>query len=59
MAAACSQGTAIPGLIGDLAAEAGIELAGTSTKKGGFWVIGLTGGVADWADYYPGPSPAL
>lgn len=59
VAAVSSQGTAIPGLVGDLTAGAGLEVESTSTKKAGAWVLGFADGVLAWADYYPSPLPVL
>lgn len=53
----CSQGTAIPGIVGDLAGASGLEIADTSTKKGGMWALGLDGQRLVFADYYPSPLP--
>lgn len=53
----CSQGTAIPGIVGDLAARSGLEIADTATKKGGLWALGLDGDRLVFADYYPSPLP--
>lgn len=57
VAAICSQGSAIPGIVGDLAAEAGVDVGETSTKKAGTWALGLRGGTLAYADYYPSPLP--
>lgn len=57
VAAVCSQGTAIPGIIGSLAAEAGIDVGDTSTKKAGAWALGFDGASLVSADYYPSPLP--
>ena len=52
----CSQGTAIPGMVSDLAARAGLELAETATKKAGFWALGFDADMLVFADYYPSPA---
>lgn len=57
VAAVSSQGTAIPGLIADLAELAGIEVENPSTKKAGAWGLGFNDGVLVYADYYPSPLP--
>ena len=57
VAAVSSQGTAIPGLLGDLAERAGIDVGDTSTKKSGAWGLGFDGGTLVFADYYPSPLP--
>lgn len=57
VAAVSSQGTAIPGLISDLADVAGIEVNNPSTKKAGVWGLGFHDGVLVYADYYPSPLP--
>ncbi len=59
VAAVCSQGAAIPGLIGDLAAGSGIDLDSTATKKAGSWALGFNGPRLAFADYYPSPLPAV
>lgn len=59
VAAVSSQGTAIPGLIEDLAALAGIDVGSTSTKKAGAWGLGFDGETLVYADYYPSPLPLL
>lgn len=57
VAAICSQGTAIPGLLDDLAAAAGIDVGDTSTKKAGAWALGFSGTTLLYADYYRSPLP--
>ena len=57
VAAICSQGTAIPGMLDDLAAAAGIDLGDTSTKKAGTWGLGFSGTTLLYADYYRSPLP--
>lgn len=57
VAAVSSQGTAIPGLIADLAERAGIKVENPSTKKAGAWGLGFDDGVLVYADYYPSPLP--
>ena len=57
VAAICSQGTAIPGMLDDLAAAAGIDLGDTSTKKAGTWGLGFFGTTLLYADYYRSPLP--
>lgn len=57
--AVSSQGTAIPGLIGDLAELAGLRVENASTKKAGAWGLGFNDGVLVYADYYPSPLPVL
>lgn len=57
VAAVCSQGTAIPGIVADLAEAAGIEVDETSTKKAGTWTLGFDGRTLAYADYYPSPLP--
>ncbi|AWH95710.1 NUDIX hydrolase [Dietzia psychralcaliphila] len=59
VAAVSSQGTAIPGLVGDLAELAGIAVGDTSTKKSGAWGLGFDGDTLVFADYYPSPLPVL
>lgn len=59
VAAVSSQGTAIPGLVGDLAGIAGLDVGKTSTKKAGTWALGFHGGTLVYADYYPSPLPVL
>ena len=59
VAAVSSQGTAIPGLVGDLADLAGIEVGNASTKKAGTWGLGFAGEMLVYADYYPSPLPLL
>ena len=59
VAAVSSQGTAIPGMVADLAALAGIDVGTTSTKKAGAWGLGFDGGELVYADYYPSPLPQL
>ncbi|PAY24914.1 NUDIX hydrolase [Dietzia natronolimnaea] len=58
VAAVSSQGTAIPGLVGDLSRLAGLVVADTSTKKSGTWGLGFADGRLAFADYYPSPLPA-
>ncbi|MGI8665758.1 MAG: NUDIX hydrolase [Jatrophihabitans sp.] len=48
----CSQGGAIPGLLGDLAAPA----ESYPTRKGSVWALSLTGQRVAAADYYPHPN---
>lgn len=57
VAAICSQGTAIPGMLDDLAAAAGLDLGDTSTKKAGTWGLGFSGTTLLYADYYRSPLP--
>ena len=57
VAAICSQGTAIPGIIDDLAAAAAIDIRNTSTKKSGVWGLGFSGTTLLSADYYRSPLP--
>lgn len=57
VAAVCSQGTAIPGIVTDLAAEAGIDIGSSSTKKAGTWALGFDGPTLVYADYYASPLP--
>ena len=57
VAAICSQGTAIPGMLDDLAAAAGIDLGDTSTKKAGTWGLGFSGTTLLYANYYRSPLP--
>jgi 8-oxo-dGTP pyrophosphatase MutT (NUDIX family)/phosphohistidine phosphatase SixA len=59
VAAVCSQGTAIPGVVGDLAASAGIDVEDPSSKKAGTWVLGFDGTSLAYADYYASPLPVL
>lgn len=57
VAAICSQGTAIPGILDDLAATAGIDIGDSSTKKAGTWGLGFSGRTLLYADYYRSPLP--
>ncbi|MGN0101919.1 NUDIX hydrolase [Dietzia sp. CH92] len=57
VAAVCSQGTAIPGLVRDLAGPAGLDVGEGSTKKAGVWGLGFVDGALVHADYYPSPLP--
>jgi 8-oxo-dGTP diphosphatase len=57
VAAVGSQGTAIPGMVGDLADLAGLDVGDTSTKKAGAWGLGFDGETLVYADYYPSPLP--
>lgn len=57
IAAISSQGTAIPGMLDDLAAAAGIDIGDTSTKKAGAWGLGFSGTTLLYADYYRSPLP--
>lgn len=57
IAAVSSQGTAIPGMVRDLAGPAGLDVGDASTKKAGVWVLGFDGGTVVHADYYPSPLP--
>lgn len=57
VAAICSQGAAIPGVLDDLAAAAGIDIGNTSTKKSGTWGLGFAGTTLLYADYYRSPLP--
>lgn len=57
VAAISSQGTAIPGMLDDLAAAAGIDIGDTSTKKAGAWGLGFSGTTLLYADYYRSPLP--
>ena len=57
VATVCSQGTAIPGIVGTLAAAAGIDVDDPSTKKAGTWVLGFDGTTLAYADYYASPLP--
>jgi 8-oxo-dGTP diphosphatase len=57
VAAVCSQGTAIPGLLDDLAAAAGLDIGETQTKKAGAWGLGFSGEKLLFADYYRSPLP--
>ncbi|HJC61642.1 MAG TPA: NUDIX hydrolase [Candidatus Dietzia intestinigallinarum] len=57
VAAICSQGTAIPGMLDDLAAAAAIDIGNTSTKKAGVWGLGFSGNTLISADYYRSPLP--
>lgn len=57
VAAICSQGTAIPGLLDDLASAAGIDIGNSSTKKAGMWGLGFSGTTLLYADYYRSPLP--
>ncbi|MBS7547579.1 NUDIX hydrolase [Dietzia massiliensis] len=57
IAAVSSQGTAIPGMVCDLAGPAGLDVGDASTKKAGVWVLGFDGGAVVHADYYPSPLP--
>lgn len=59
VAAICSQGTAIPGMLEDLAADAGIDIESPSTKKAGAWGLGFSGTTLLYADYYRSPLPLL
>lgn len=57
VAAVCSQGTAIPGIVADLSARAGLDVGETSTKKAGVWALGFEGTTLVYADYYASPLP--
>ena len=57
LVAVCSQGGAIPGVIGDLCSRSRIDPGDTATKKAGMWVLGLEGERAVFADRYPSPMP--
>jgi 8-oxo-dGTP diphosphatase len=57
VAVVSSQGTAIPGIVGDLAELAGLDVGDASTKKAGAWGLGFDGGTLVYADYYPSPLP--
>lgn len=57
VAAVCSQGTAIPGIVGHLAERAGLDVGDASTKKAGAWGLGFAGDGLVFADYYPSPLP--
>lgn len=57
VAAVSSQGTAVPGLVGDLAARAGLEVGEAFTKKAGVWALGFAGTSLIYADYYASPLP--
>lgn len=57
VAAVSSQGTAIPGMVGDLADLAGLDVGDTSTKKAGAWGLGFDGETLVYADYYQSPLP--
>lgn len=57
VAAVCSQGSAIPGLLDDLAAAAGLDIGETQTKKAGAWGLGFSGEKLLFADYYRSPLP--
>lgn len=57
VAAVCSQGAAIPGIVEGLAADAGIDVGNTSTKKAGTWALGFDGSTLVYADYYASPLP--
>lgn len=59
VAAVCSQGTAIPGLLEHLATISGIQTDGTHTKKAGAWGLGFAGERLLFADYYRSPLPIL
>lgn len=59
VAAVSSQGTAIPGLVADLAVLGGLDVGETPTKKAGAWGLGFTDQKLVFADYYPSPLPAL
>lgn len=57
VAAISSQGTAIPGMLDEIAAAAGITIGDTFTKKAGAWVLGFSGATLLYADYYRSPLP--
>lgn len=57
VAAVCSQGSTIPGVINDLASVAGVDVSETSTKKAGTWALGFDGTTLVYADYYVSPLP--
>jgi 8-oxo-(d)GTP phosphatase len=59
VAAVCSQGGVIPGVISVLAKEAGLELAKVQAKKGSLWVLSFVheGPRLVAADYIPTPLP--
>lgn len=57
VAAICSQGTAIPGMLEDLADAAGIDIGNSATKKAGAWGLGFSGSTLLYADYYRSPLP--
>jgi 8-oxo-dGTP pyrophosphatase MutT (NUDIX family)/phosphohistidine phosphatase SixA len=59
VAAVCSQGGAIPGMITALAKESGLELAGVPAKKGSLWVLTFVeaGPRLVAADYIGSPLP--
>ena len=59
VAAVCSQGAAIPGLVADLTARSGIDAGPTATKQAGARGLGFSGGRLVSADYYPSPLPVL
>ncbi|UVE95677.1 bifunctional NUDIX hydrolase/histidine phosphatase family protein [Dietzia sp. B32] len=57
VAVVSSQGTAIPGMIRDLAGPAGLDVGEASTKKAGAWALGFDDARLVHADYYPSPLP--
>ncbi|MEV4318354.1 NUDIX hydrolase [Actinocrispum sp. NPDC049592] len=59
VAAVCSQGGVIPGLISGYAKESGLDLAKVQSKKGSFWLLTFVhpGPKLVAADYYPSPLP--
>jgi 8-oxo-dGTP diphosphatase len=59
VAAVCSQGGVIPGLISAYAKESGLDLPGVQAKKGSLWVLTFVqdGPRLVAADYYPTPLP--
>lgn len=57
VAAVCSQGAAIPGILNDLSTAAAVDIGNTSTKKAGAWGLGFSGTTLLYADYYRSPLP--
>ena len=57
VAVVSSQGTAIPGMIRDLAGPTDIDVGDASTKKAGVWALGFDWAGPTYADYYPSPLP--
>ena len=57
VAVVSSQGTAIPGMIRDLAGSTDIDVGEAATKKAGVWALGFDGTRPTYADYYPSPLP--
>jgi 8-oxo-(d)GTP phosphatase len=54
-AVVCSQGGAIPGLVGRLADDSGLDVGEIISRKGSTWLLSLYGERLVAADYYPPP----